>query len=57
MYEKVNKVLVNIQLGVLPYRDNEIMKVVVPDSILPYWSQKVSVEEGLSKLGVRELEA
>jgi len=36
--------------GALPYRDNEIMKVVVPDNILPSWEHKILLEEGLKKV-------
>jgi len=49
-YEMVNGVTVNAEWGALPYRDNEIMKVVVPDNILPSWEHKVHLKEGLRKI-------
>jgi nucleoside-diphosphate-sugar epimerase len=50
MYEKLNEVIVNINWGALPYRDNEIMKITLPDNILPHWKAKVALEDGLRKL-------
>ncbi|HBW35511.1 NAD(P)-dependent oxidoreductase [Desulfosporosinus sp. BICA1-9] len=49
MYETVNNVSVNIEWGALPYRDNEIMKITLPDNVLPQWESKVPLEEGLRK--------
>lgn len=50
LYEAVNEVLVNIEWGALPYRENEIMKVIVPDNILPSWKSNVALAIGMRKL-------
>lgn len=50
IYEQINGILVNIEWGALPYRDNEIMKVMVPSDILPSWKSRVSLEDGLRKM-------
>lgn len=46
--EQTNKKL-NVNFGILPYRDRQIMKPYTPFENLPNWSAKVSVQDGLSK--------
>lgn len=50
LYEVVNSAIVNIDWGALPYRENEIMKVIVPGNILPSWESNVALEIGMKKL-------
>ena len=49
IYEAVNSVSTNIEWGALPYRDNEIMRITIPDNVLPKWESKVALEQGLRK--------
>jgi nucleoside-diphosphate-sugar epimerase len=51
LYQVVNDVSVNIEWGALPYRPNEIMKVTVPNNVLPFWKCRVSLEDGLRRMG------
>lgn len=39
----------HIEWGALEYRKNEIMKVAVPDNVLPGWRPRISLEEGFKK--------
>lgn len=50
MYEGANAASVNIDWGALSYRENEIMKVIVPDNILPSWKSNIALEMGMKKL-------
>lgn len=47
IFELVNDIKVNIEWGALDYRDNEIMKIKIPDNILPSWYCKIPLEGGL----------
>jgi len=42
---------ININWGVLPYRRREVMIPWASGTILPGWSSKVSLDEGITKMG------
>jgi len=54
LVKKVQEIMalpINIKWGVRPYRDREVMKPPYEHySVLPNWSPKVSLENGLKKM-------
>ena len=50
LFESVNDTKVNIEWGALDYRENEIMKVNIPNNILPAWESKIPLEVGLKMI-------
>lgn len=49
LYEKVNNVTLNINWGVRPQREREIMHLCTNLKVLPNWSPTVSLDKGLDK--------
>lgn len=50
IYEKVNKVSLNIKWGELPYREREVMTPCQNLKKIPGWSTKIDIEYGLNKI-------
>jgi CDP-3, 6-dideoxy-D-glycero-L-glycero-4-hexulose-4-reductase len=50
LIEKLAGAQVNVRFGVRPYREREVMKPDIMDPVLPGWSCKISVENGLKEL-------
>lgn len=39
-----------VRWGAVPYRDQEIMKIIIPNDVLPGWMPKISLDDGLKCL-------
>ncbi|MCI2056207.1 MAG: NAD(P)-dependent oxidoreductase [Oscillibacter sp.] len=48
-YERISGQHPNIAWGSLPYREHEIMKVDLPDNVLPGWKPTVSLLQGIKR--------
>ncbi|MCO4782086.1 MAG: NAD(P)-dependent oxidoreductase [Candidatus Cloacimonetes bacterium] len=47
IFENVSQKKLNINWGVKPYRENEIMNPWTPEHFIPGWKPKVSLEQGI----------
>lgn len=49
-FEKATGESCPVRWGALPYRDQEIMKITIPNDVLPGWTPKISLDDGLKCL-------